>query len=269
MAYDYYPHINGKTKYTNAVSKYVYGPNSDTPYNRTSANPEGDKRITRTRIGTDRDGNPLWQYTINGKADTPDKPNPRGGSGSGSGRRSLNLKVYKRLKYNDAGVKKNAKTLSDAQLREAMAASRTGRMGTNTNYQNTMRQMELDRARGTAQNREALGTAQAQGANVALNRGMGYGSGYQNTRANVDLGYQKMLTDLYDQYAVQQANAAASRNAEMYGYDQNDYVARANQYAQYIEFLNSLDANAWNKYMGTEGLRKDEVQSENQRRSAL
>lgn len=197
--------------------------------------------------------------------------NGRGGygGGGGGGRRSLNLKIYKRGRYDSSGVMRNANTLANQYINDTVNASNIGRNSARTNYGNTARELGYSQARDVAQNRANYTQAQSEGANVALNRGMGYGQGYLQTQANTNTAYQKMLEDVNNGYAMQLANALDSLNSQLYGYDQTDANARQARAAKYIEFLSSLGSDAFNQYLGVEGLRQKEIDSQNAHIAAL
>lgn len=194
-----------------------------------------------------------------------------GGRSGGGGRvkKPLNLAVYKRGKYNNSGLRQDAKLQADARNREAYAASNTSRRSANTRYENAIREYALNQQRDTEANEGARQSALAGMNNTALNRGMGYGQGIQSTAANMNLGYNKQLNDLLATYAMNRANALSERDSIYANMDEQDRVTLANRQALISEIFRELDDSMWSRYLGTEGLRQDEIDSENARRQAL
>lgn len=194
-----------------------------------------------------------------------------GGSGGGGGRvrKPLNLTVYKRGRYDNSGLRASAQTQADARNREAYAASNASRNNANTRYENAIREYDLRQGQDVSQNESKRLAEIASQNNIALNRGMGYGQGLQQTQSNTNVGYQNALNNLLATYAMERANAMAERNNIYANMDEQDRVTAANRQALVDEIFGNLDDRAWNQYMGTEGLRQQEVDSENARRQAL
>jgi hypothetical protein len=216
--------------------------------------------------GTLGTGGGNWGTTSGGNNSGDDGKKKKGrgsGSGGGSGRASLNLKVYHPLDYSAKGLRARATTQANAQNREAYGASQISRNSANSMYNQNIRgldyQQNIDN-RGLDSEYRGITSGNA---NTALNRGMGFGQGYQNVQTAAGIGHEQATSDLLNQYLVQRQNALETRNTVYGNMDEQDRITRANRLATIDALFAQYDDTAYNRYLKNEALRQVEIQSGN------
>jgi len=193
-----------------------------------------------------------------------------GGSGGGSGgvkKAPLNLKVYHPLDYSNKGVKSRAKLQAAATNREGYTANQLNRNSAENTYESAIRGMDYQQNIDERNLGQQHSATQAGNANTALNRGMGFGQGYQNVQVAADNANEQAVSDLLNQYLVQRNNALGDRNTVYGNMDEQDRLIRANRLATIDKLFAQYDDTAYNRYLKNEALRQASLSSANQRLS--
>lgn len=187
----------------------------------------------------------------------------RSGGGSGTARPPLNLRVYRPSAFSDARARQQAKVLADSWLRENLRSIERQRGDVHSKFADFVTRLYESRRQNELRNAEQREEAMARNANVALNRGMGYGSGYLTTQSNTAAQFQNALNELIRQYEVERSAAERDVMRSLYELGEEERLARAQRGAQFLQFLNELLGGEFQRYLGREQLRQSEIDSIN------